>query len=235
MKEYPFIYQLFEALAGIAFFVPAAFALCKKQVRTSFFIPFISYWAWGGLINFIFLSGFIVNGRIISIIESLYNLTDAPLLLFMLYLALPSSILKQKLKWLAPSYLFVEIVIFLASSSKGEAETVLVGTGIIIVICCITGIVFKLWKSKEQNPASPKMFIYYALMFEYGVSIITFIFNYIFPESNNVRDSFLIFHIAVIVAIIIASYGLLNYAPVSPLVKSKPARSREHEVEIRFL
>lgn len=234
MKDSPHIYQFVALLAGIAFFVPLCIILYKKSKRDQLFIWFPVYWAWAGLVNFIFAANIISGKNILSATERIYNLADAPLVLFLLYYTLPPSSIKQKIKWLAIAYAVTELLVILLTGLNGVAETILVGSGIAFTVICLTVIVLLYLRNKEQNAGSPRMFIYYALLFEYGVSIVTFMFSYLFPEKNNVHDSFFVFHIATIVTVLIAGYGLLNDKPATG-AKQKNSRRGGSEVEIKYL
>ncbi|MBX3253579.1 MAG: hypothetical protein KF862_05510 [Chitinophagaceae bacterium] len=236
MSNLSYIYRFIALLAAISFFVPLFIVAYKKTTRSPFFVSFAAYWTWSGLVNLIFVSDVITNAKVLSVITRTYNLVDAPLLLCLLRFTLPSSGIKQKLKWFIPAYMAIEIACMLTAGLNSMVETMLVGAGIFTILTCIIGVVlFNLWKTKEQNPGSPKMFIYYALLFEYGVSVITFVFSYIFPQNNNLRDSFLVFHIATIITVLIAAYGLVSYSPGLTPKKQKPVKQKEREVEIRYL
>ncbi|MBX2925982.1 MAG: hypothetical protein KF746_27555 [Chitinophagaceae bacterium] len=238
MNNTLYIYQFIGWLAAIAFFVPLSIALYRKQIRNTFFTSFIIYWTWAGLVNIIFISGIVTNRQILFVVERTYNLIDAPVLLCLLFFALPLPVVKQKLRWFIPAYLVAEVIFIFITGLSGTAEIILVGAGIFAVLSCIIAIIsFNLWGTKKiQSPGSPQMFIYYALLFEYGVSVITFLFNYIFPERNNTGDSFFIFHIATIITISIASYGFITYSPKGKTPqRQKLSKPKEREVEIRYL
>ncbi len=185
--------------------------------------------------NIVFATGLVKDIQTLSIIERAYNLVDGVVMLYILHTTLQHVKLKRYLRGLLGSYLALSLLLVVITGFKNIIETALVGAGVLILVGCLTFIVcFNLWKSKQLNSGSAKMFIYYALLFEYGVSILTFIFNYLFPEKNNVHDSFLIFHLATIITILIASYGLLNHSGHQP-VKQKLPKTREREMEIQYL
>lgn len=238
MSNVLYIYQFIGLLAAIAFFAPLCIALYRKQVRNAFFTPFLIYWTWAGLVNLIFISDIITNKQILFVVERTFNLVDAPVLLCALFFAFSLPDIKQKFKWFIPAYVATEVIFILITGLSGTAEIILVGAGIVTILGCLIAIVtFNLWRGKKMlNPGNPRMFIYYALLFEYGVSVITFLFNYIFPEKNNTGDSFFIFHTATIITISIASYGFITYSPGGKQPpRQKLSRPKEREVEIRYL
>lgn len=235
MKEAPHIYQFIEFLAAIAFFVPLAIVASKRSLQNQFFIWFTAYWAWAGVVNIVFAANLIKHVQTLSIIERAYNLADGVFMLYILQVTLYQEKLKRYLKGMLLFYLGLALLLTLITGLTEITETLLVGASVLLIVGCLTCIVFyNLWKAKQLNSGSPQMFTYYALLFEYGVSIITFVFNYLFPEKNNIHDSFLIFHVATIVTILIASYGLLNHSDHQPL-KQKSPKQREREMEIQYL
>ena len=235
MKDSPHIYQFIALLAGIAFFVPLGIILYKQRKRDRLFIWFPVYWAWAGLINLVFITNIISNKNVLSVVERAYNLVDAPFVLFLLYYTLPPLPIKQKLKWLVIMYAATELLLIWITGLNGTAEVILVGSGIVFTMICLTVIVLLyLWRYKEHNAGNPRMFIYYALLFEYGVSVITFLFNYLFPEKNNIHDSFFVFHVATIVTVLIAAYGLVNDKPAGN-AKQQNGGHKRRGIEINYL
>jgi hypothetical protein len=77
-------------------------------------------------------------------------------------------------------------------------------------------------------------FIYYALLFEYGISVVTFIFSYMIPDQRDLQDSFLIYHLSIIVSVAVATYGLLTHKKNREEKKMKEQK-KEREAEIKFL
>ena len=229
------IYQLATIAAAIAFFVPLGIIISKKMLRNNLIVWFAAYWGWSGIINFIFVSNIIQNNQIIYSIERVFNLADAPLILFVLYKTTYVEAVKESLKKILVPFLLFELIYTTITRLQGVSESIIVATGVIIVLYYIIWIiVFHMNGVKHSSFQHAMQFIYYALLFEYGVSIITFVYSYIMPDKASAKDNFLIFHIGTIITIASASYGILIYKEKLP-EKKKKRRIVEREAEIRFL
>lgn len=63
---------------------------------------------------------------------------------------------------------------------------------------------------EHSNRQNAKMFIYAAVLFEYATFIVIYIFDY-FVDTSNRTESFLIYYISTLGAILIASCGYLIF------------------------
>lgn len=170
-----------------------------------------------------------------NVIERVYNLSDAPFMLFILYKTVHIDMIEKSIKRMLPAFLFSVLIITIFTRLPEIAETLIVGAGLITILMYITWIIVYYTKGTTyHSTAYTLQFIYYALLFEYGISIVTFIFSYIIPNYSNVNDSFLIYHLSVIVSVSIASYGLIRYKEKTKEKKIIRVK-REREAEIKFL
>jgi hypothetical protein len=235
LKDNITIYQLTTIAAAIAFFVPLVIVAAKKVLRDNLITWFAIFWGWAGFINLIFVSSIIQNTQITYAIERVYNLSDAPFMLFVLYKTTYVEAVKKSLKKILIPFLLFEFFYTGITGLKGAYEGIIIAIGVAVVLFYISWIIlFHMRGIKQNNFQYAMQFIYYALLFEYGVSIITFIYSYIMPDKVSSNDNFLIFHLGVIITIATASYGMAIYTEKLP-EKKKKRRITEREAEIRFL
>lgn len=235
MKDTPFTYQFFAAIAAACFFVPFAIIMIKGLVKRQVFVWFGIYWMLAGMVNLLCMSETFAGSGLKNVTERVFNLSDAPFMLFILYKTVQVETIQNSIKKMLPAFLCMVLLITISTRLPDIAETLMVGGGLLIILMYITWIIIYYSKGIRYNStAFTQQFIYYALLFEYGISVITFIFSYIIPEQRNVNDSFLIYHLSIIVSISMASYGLIRH---KEMPKEKKARmiTREREAEIKFL
>lgn len=235
VKEAPYIYQVIGIIATISFFLPFIFLILKKLVAHRVFIWFAAYWMLAGSVNVLFMSGTLVNSRLLTVTERVFNLADAPCMLFILYKTVHIEVVRNSIKKMLPAFLCASLLVTVFTQLQDYAETLMVGLGLVIILLYIVWIITHYVKGiKYYNTEYTLQFIYYALLFEYGISVVTFIFSYMIPEKSNVHDSFFIYHISVIISISLASYGLLRHKE-NIAENKKEAVKKEREAEIKFL
>lgn len=171
----------------------------------------------------------------LNIIERLYNFTDILLMLFIIYKTTEiDSIRKSLQKVLGPLIVLEAALLFVTRFSDGM-ETALVFWGVLLVLFYVMWTVIHYAKQTSFKSSSASyQYIYYALLFEYGVSVITVIYSYIITDASSNEDNFMIFHISTVIAIVTASAGILTYQEDDRKTKVKK-RSSHAEAEIRYL
>lgn len=230
-----FIYQAISLIAGICFFVPFITLLLKRLQRIPEFCWFTIYWLLAGLVNLLFYFKSISSNPLGEVVERVYNLADAPIMLFILYKTVNTESVWRSIRKVLPVYLCAALIITFSTRLPENAETVLVGIGLgIILLYLIWVLVFYNNKVNYNPVAYTQRIIFFALLFEYGISIITFIFSYIIPERSNIYDSFLIFHLSIIFSTSLAAYGLIRYRKNQKRKPKEPV-IRIWESEIKYL
>jgi hypothetical protein len=205
--------QLFDIISFIAilsYFVPLIIVLFKRLWNDLFFMLFATYWAIGGLINGTDLIPDFPK-QASYMIGVFYNMLDIPFILAILYCT--SLSLKVK-KITSVALLLVGIFEVVSLVSKGvnyDALKYPLGAGIaVVLLIVIMEIIRYLQHVEHSNRQNAKVFIHAAVLFEYATFIVIYIFDY-FIETSNRQDSFLIYYISTLVAIIIASCGYLMF------------------------
>ncbi|MBX3241768.1 MAG: hypothetical protein KIT80_12345 [Chitinophagaceae bacterium] len=233
MKENIIIYNLITFIAAAFFFLPFCVLLYKKKLKHPFFSWFAYYWVFGGLVNLLFLLNLFRDKELSRFVSDLFNIADVLIMLFLLYYTLTIEKLRRILKYILLAFIILTVS-GLAIRGFDEAITAVVGSGVSLVVLSLTGIVvYFLSSTNKQLFGSSRLMLYCALLFEYSVSVITFLFSYIFPNKTIVSDNFLIFHLSVIVATILGSFAIA-FTRKQPAKKPAEQLPKE-EVEIQFL
>ncbi|HRO45966.1 hypothetical protein [Agriterribacter sp.] len=235
MKNAPYIYQIIAAIAAVSFFIPFFILMVKRLVKYQAFVWFAVYWMLAGAVNLLFLSETFTGSRLMIVTERVFNLADAPFMLFILYKTVQIETIQGSIKKMLPAFLCAVVLLTVITQLQDFAEILMIGGGLVIIMMYIIWIIVHYIKGiKHHNTEYTLQFIYYALLFEYGISVVTFIFSYMIPDQSNVQDSFLIYHLSIIISISVASYGLFMHKE-SPEEKKLKVEKKEREAEIKFL
>lgn len=205
------MFDIISIAAVISYFVPMILVLAKKLWNDRFFMLFASYWAYGGLINITDLIPGFPRQAVIAL-GILYNLLDIPIILAIFYTTTNSMLIRK--------YTLAGIALSITSAIIGmvmngfnyDALKYSLGIGIVLVlVVVIWEIILYLQKIEHSNRQNAKIFIYAALLFEYATFILIYLFDYVFIDAYNKKDSFLIYYVSSLVALFIASCGILLF------------------------
>jgi len=207
----------------------------KRLHRIQAFSWFTYYWLLAGLVNlFHYLSPF-SESFVNEVVERVYNLADAPIMLFILYKSLNTDSITKSIQKILSIFLGAALIITFFTRLPETVETVLVGVGLGIILIYLVWILVFYNNRLSYNPImSTQRIILFALLFEYGISVITYVFSYLIPERSNIYDSFLIFHVSTIFSTLLAAYGLIRYKNNKKRNANKPV-IRVWEAEIKYL
>lgn len=190
----------------MAYFVPLLILLVKKLWAQTTFLLFALYWGMAGVINLLdFIPG--VSKGFLSSLGALYNMLDIPILLTIFYLTSTSVKIRQFAKYAVISYILVEAINAYFKGINYDAIKYVLGLGVFLVLLIVVWeIVCYLRKMEHTEREKAMIFIYAALLFEYGTYIIIYIFDYFIKVSDS-TDNLLLYYISSLVAISIASCG----------------------------
>lgn len=230
-------YTALETIAGFLYFIPVVLWLFNRKLHTKFFVFFVGYWTWCGLVNLVLSSGMLKNEVLNLWLERFFNLLDAPLMVFILYNTTEIRSVRDHLHKLVRPFIVSVGVLLAVTRLNPVTDNFVVGIGILVVLCYIIWIVYKnVSQTKTGIAASNKQFIYYALLFEYGTSLITFVFSYLLtPPTETYKDIFLIFHISIIVSMCIVMWSFLSYRGEPIAQKKMPVKRMDVNAEIKYL
>ena len=202
------LFDIISVLAVIAYFIPITIVLINRLWKHRPFLLFASYWSLAGIVNlFDFIPGTTPGFR--NTIGALYNMIDIPFMLFIFYFTSFSQKIRQFAKYSAISFILVEAINAYYNGISFQAIKYVVGIGVLLVLCVIISEIIYYLRKMEHSPLEKALlFIYSALLFEYGTYVIIYIFEY-YITGSSVIDNLLIYYISSLVAIIIACFGFI--------------------------
>ena len=201
-------YKIISILATVAYFIPAFIVLFKKLWRDTYFFYLGIYWLLGAMVN-IATNTMGMELRTLEIITVVYNMIDIPFILWILWYTSFSSHLAKLLRFVIVGYVITEIVLVLTFGLNYDAIKYIIGGGLLLVVTTlIWEITIYLQRIEHSNREKAMLFIYAALLFEYGSFTIVYIFDYFIIPADQV-DKWLIYYISTLIAIIIACFGFL--------------------------
>lgn len=235
MKAVPLTYYIISIIAITSFFIPIILVLVKRIFSPRTIIWFALYWVFQGIINLLYIDGFPISSKFLETIQRVFNLLDAPVMMLILFLTTPVAPIKRSVEKMLPAFLTAALVLSFYTHFNAFIESLIVGVGLLIILIYVLWIIlYNLRKPKVDQTTYVFQFVCYALLFEYGVSVITYIFSYLIRNTDNLPDSLLIYHLSIIISIALVTYGFLTYKRVKEY-PVKPSLKKEWESEIRYL
>lgn len=235
VKDAPYIYQIIAAIAAVSFFIPFVVLMVKRLLKYQAFVWFAVYWLLAGVVNLLFMNEAFTNSSLMIVTERVFNLADAPFMLFILYKTIQVETIQKSIKKMLPAFLCTVLLLTVITRLQHFAEVLMVGGGLVIILMYIIWTIVYYNKGIKHHATEYTLqFIYYALLFEYGISVVTFIFSYMIPDQSDLHDSFLIYHLSIIISVLVASYGLFIHKE-RPEEKKIKVVTKEREAEIKFL
>lgn len=201
--------------AVISYFIPLALVLLRGLWRDKFFLLFALYWSTGGIIN---CPDLIPSfpAELMYTVGLTYNLLDIPVILTIFYYTGSSPMVRRFAGSALIAILLIEVVSIIFAGFDYAALKYTIGPGIALVMTILIWEILRYLQQIEQpNRQTAKVFIYAALLFEYATFILIYIFDYFIADSTR-EDSFVIYYISTIVAIVIASSGYLLFRKKYP-------------------
>lgn len=206
MKEQ--LYRIVSVLAIAAYFVPMLIVLFKKLWRDHYFLLLAIYWLTGAMVNVTpHIPG--ISPTTLEVVTVIYNMFDIPFILSILWYTTSSPSLKRLLLIIIAGYILIELLLVFSNGVNYGAIKYILGAGVLVVLITLTWeITLYLQQMEHTNRERSMLFIYAALLFEYGSYAIVYTFEY-FISAYNVMDNHLIYYISALIAIMIASVGFL--------------------------
>ena len=211
MKEQ--VYEIISFLATIAYFLPALIVIFKKLWRDPYFLYLGIYWFAGAAVNIV--NG--IPGVPKEVIAVIYNMFDIPFMLWILWYTSFSSSLAKILRVIIAIYIITELGLVLTLGVNYDAIKYIMGVGVlVVVIALVWEITLYLQRLEHSNRERSMLFIYAALLFEYGTYTVVYVFDY-FLKPKGDDDTRLIYYTSTLVAISIACFGFLLKKTRKPL------------------
>ncbi len=234
MEENFTIHSLITFVAAVSFFAPLVVLLSKKLITHPFFSWFAFYWALSGLTNLLFLSEWVTDEQYAIWILDGSNYVDGLLMLFLLYQTQGIGKIRKKAAYIVAGFALLSIASIVIRGFENVIVAI-IGVGVALVLLQLGYIILNYLTSvNKQYVGSSRLLLYYALVFEYGTSIVTYLFTYVFTNLNVVRDSFLLYHVSIIISTTLACFAI---GLSTKKRKPQPVHTIqiEKEVEIQFL
>jgi hypothetical protein len=210
------LYRIITLLAIVAYFVPIVIVLLKKLWKDNYFLLAAIYWLAGAVINIIgFLPG--IRPATLEVVTVLYNMFDIPFILSILWYTSSSIQLKKLLPIAIFGYIVIELGLVFFYGLNDNAIKYILGVGVLMVLVALVWeITVYLQRIEHTNREKSMLFIFAALLFEYGSYTIVYTFEY-FIKAYDVMDNLLIYYISTLIAVLIASFGFLIKKKNEPL------------------
>ena len=204
------MFNIISIAAVASYFVPMLIVAIKKLWYDAFFVLFATYWAIGGIINATdFIPG--ISKETTYMIGVFYNMLDIPFVLGILYCTSNSLLIK---KFTSVAILFIigiQVIGVMINGLSYNALKYPLGAGIAMVLIIVSMEIARyMQKIEHSNRQNAKMFVYGAVLFEYATFIVIYVFDYFMTKGDR-QDSFIIYYVSTLVAILIASCGYLLF------------------------
>lgn len=204
------MYQFISIAAVASYFLPLFIVLLRNAWRDRFFLLFAIYWGYGGLINMLDIIPDI-PADVIHAVGIFYNMLDIPFILAILYYTTSYTFIKKTAVGAIVLVLLVQVISIFKAGINYNSMKYSLGTGVVVVLCIVTmEIIRYMQKIEHSTRQNAKMFVYAAVLFEYATFIVIYIFDYILLMEDR-KDSYIIYYVSTMVAILIASCGFLMY------------------------
>ena len=219
-------YSIVTVIAIVAYFIPILIVAIKRVHKHKGILLFAIYWMIGGLVNMVdFIPG--LDKPSLEKFSVIYNILDFPMILTFIAISSGSSSLKKFLKVSIPAFLSVEILNAFVNGLKYDSLKYTMGVGLLLVLVALMWeITCYLKRIEHSNLEKAMLFIFAALLFEYGSYIVVYVFDFFVISTNDI-DNFLIYYISSIIAIAIASIGFLLVRPWERIHFGFPSRKYE--------
>lgn len=204
------MYRFISIAAVVAYFIPLLLVLLKKAWKDPFFRLFGIYWSLGGFCNLVdVIPG---TSREFSYqVGVFYNMLDMPFILGILYCTSTYSLAKKTATASTALVIVLSIIGVVKDGLIYDSLKYSLGVGVAAVLCIVAmEIIRYMQKVEHSTRQNAKMFIYAGLMFEYATFVVIYIFDYII-ETENRTDSFIIYYISSVIAMLIACCGFLMF------------------------
>lgn len=204
------MYRFISVATVVAYFMPIILVLLKNAWKDPFFRLFGIYWSLGGIFNIVDL---IPEAPPSLSYQAgvLYNMLDIPFILGILYHTSTYTFVKKTASGSILLVIVLSIIGLINFGINYDAVKYPLGVGTAAVICIVgMEIVRYMQKIEHSTRQNAKMFIYAGLMFQYATFVVIYIFDYVL-ETENRTDSFIIYYVSSVVAMIIAACGFLMF------------------------
>jgi hypothetical protein len=209
------LYLLISNLAIGLCFLPFVLLWFKKLLHVKAYLGIAIYWMCSGFVNLPHWMGQSQDHELQNRLTLLYNLLDGPLALLVFLFAFTGK-KRRAVGYTLVLFILFELVMVAWKGYNFDSSTVIIGVDLLLVLIYSTSGVLQYLKEMEHTEFETSMvFIYAALLFDYGVFIIIYIFSYLrlFYSQTDSNDNFWLYYISLFLSVLLTCFGLWQYAP----------------------
>jgi hypothetical protein len=204
------IYRFIYIAAVVAYFTPLVIVSLKKAWGDPFFRLFAIYWSIGGIANLLDVIPGVSRGLSYQV-GIFYNMLDIPFIIGILYYTTSYTFIKRTAAAAIVLVVILSVIGIINTGIDYDSFKYSLAAGVATVLVIGTmEIIRYMQKVEHSTRQNAKMFIYAGLMFEYATFIVIYIFDYVVVTEDR-KDSFIIYYVSSVVALLIASCGFLMF------------------------
>jgi len=214
-------YFIISNLAIAFCFVPILLVFLRRINQDKAYLSIGVYWMANGLINVPIWLGLGDNKILQNQITLLYNLLDGPLVLLIFYFSSAGK-RKRAVMYALLGLIALDLVLLGWKGHNFTSSTVIIGAGTLLALIFSTEGIAQYFRKMEHTHFENAMgFVYAALVFDYGIFIIIYIFSYVNKVKGAESDAnFFIYYLSLLLSVMLTSFGLLLHARPSSLSPS---------------
>ncbi|MBN8860217.1 MAG: hypothetical protein J0H29_17620, partial [Sphingobacteriales bacterium] len=125
---------ILSIITSVAFFLPLIILGIRKLMHDKLLIWFAVFWAWAGLINIIFEGDYVSAGRVILVLQRVYNLFDVPILLLILFKTTYIEEVRNSIKKVILPFFVIETAAIAIAGFESPVESILVALGVLLAL-----------------------------------------------------------------------------------------------------
>ncbi|MBS1665107.1 MAG: hypothetical protein JST68_28940 [Bacteroidetes bacterium] len=210
--NYSVLFSIVSNMAIGLCFIPFLFLGWKKIRQVNTFWMLGIYWLFNGLVNLPMLHKAGGAHGTISRLALLFAMAEAPLLL-VAFAGACSGRERKVLWWTVLGYTVTECLLVGLKGHTMPGSLLISGVGtLLILVFSATGLVQYVRKMEHSRFENSMVFVYAAILFFYGSSLIIYIFaHHSGSNGNDNTDSFLLYYISLMLSAIVTLLGLWSY------------------------
>jgi hypothetical protein len=192
-------------------FLPLLLMWWKGLTRVKAYLFIAIYWMANAIVNLPDCLG-VQGNELQNKVILLYNLFDAPLALLIFYFSATGT-KKQIILYLLLFIIVFEPVLVMWMGHNFNSSTIIIGVGgLLALFFSFSGLAEYFQKIEHTALEKAMGFVYAGFIFDYGLSIVTFFFNYLNYTKESLAANIFLYYLSLILAIILTSVGLWKHA-----------------------
>jgi hypothetical protein len=192
-------------------FIPLVLLWWKKLGRVKAYLFIVIYWLANAIVNlpdFLGIQDDMVQNKVIL----MYNLFDTPLALMIYYFS-STGLKKQILLYTLLFFILFEPLLVLWMGHNFNSSTIIIGAGgVVILLFSFNGLAEYFQKIEHTDLEKTMGFVYAGFIFDYGISIVTFVFSYLQHHKETVAANLFVYYLSLILALLLTSVGIWRHA-----------------------